>query len=161
MALPKTIYSAGRRSRARTTSALSRPFANCTRRDTDDPRRLGRVLVALAYADVPWTDMRDILYEVIRRSTGNRWGNGNVLCTWFWRPPSRTGGQRRFPTDPTQCEVQRGRHLFFNQYHVHPTEVRRPIEVTRASMTIPFFSKTEYSLELDGAFGNPHATTLR
>lgn len=115
-------------------------------------------LVALAYAlDVPLTDMRDILYEVIRRSTGNRWGNGNVLHMALETAIDNLVAKGDFRRIQHNAKFNVGVTSFFNQYHVHShwKSVDQLKRIMHKSMTIPFLSKTEYSLELDGAFGNP------
>ena len=115
-------------------------------------------LVALAYAlDVPMADMRDILYDVLTRSKGNRWGNGNVLHMALETAIDNLVAKGDFRRIQHNAKFNVGVTSFFNQYHVHShwKSVDQLKRIMHKSMTIPFFSKTEYSLELDGAFGNP------
>ena len=115
-------------------------------------------LVALAYAlNVSVADMRDILYDVLTRSKGNRWGNGNVLHMALDTAIDNLVAKGEFLRIQHNTKFNVGVTSFFNQYNVysHWNSVDQLKRIMHKSMTVPFFSKTEYSFELDGAFGNP------
>ena len=96
--------------------------------------------------------MRDILYDVLTRSKGNRWGNGNVLHMALDTAIDNLVAKGEFLRIQHNTKFNVGVTSFFNQYNVysHWNSVDQLKRIMHKSMTVPFFSKTEYSFELDG-----------